>query len=80
MRRTPELVLYLMSSKVEKPHCRWVILFNDKSGMIYFTGDSKVYLLQKCKSLAGDFKFHVKCFEIAVEILLWVWVKKNPTN
>lgn len=45
--------------------------------MIYFTGDSKVYLLQKCKSLAGDFKFHVKCFEIAVEILLWVWVKKN---
>lgn len=61
MRRTPELDLCLMSSKVEKPHCRWVILFNDKSGTIYFKGDSKVYLLQKCKSLAGDFKFHVKC-------------------
>lgn len=30
-------------------------------GTIYFKGDSKVYLLQKCKSLAGDFKFHVKC-------------------
>lgn len=51
--------------------------FNDKSGKIYFKGDSKVYLLQKCKSLAGDFKFHVKCFEIAVQVLLWVWVKKK---